>query len=173
MPLLRGRRDEANMTRYRMQEKLFAIGDDFWIENEAGQRAFKVNGKALRVRDTLVLETPNGEELFSVQSKMLHIRDTMNIERNGRKVASVKKALVSPLRDRFSIDVEDGEDMEAKGNIVDHEYKIESDGDQVAEVSRRWFRVRDTYGVEIAPAKDDALVLAVVICIDQMTHDVG
>jgi uncharacterized protein YxjI len=173
MPLLRGRRDEANMTRYRMQEKLFAIGDDFWIENEAGQRAFKVNGKALRVRDTLILETPNGEELFSVQSKMLHIRDTMNIERSGRKVASIKKALVSPLRDRFSIDVEDGEDMEAKGNIVDHEYKIERDGDQVAEVSRRWFRVRDTYGVEIAPGEDDALVLAVVICIDQMTHDVG
>ena len=173
MPLLRGRRDEANMTRYRMQEKLFAIGDDFWIENEAGQRAFKVNGKVLRVRDTLVLETPNGEELFSVQSKMLHIRDTMNIERSGRKVASIKKALVSPLRDRFSIDVEDGEDMEAKGNIVDHEYKIERDGDQVAEVSRRWFRVRDTYGVEIAPGEDDALVLAVVICIDQMTHDVG
>jgi uncharacterized protein YxjI len=173
MPLLRGRRDEANMTRYRMQEKLFAIGDDFWIENEAGQRAFKVNGKVLRVRDTLVLETPNGEELFSVQSKMLHIRDTMNIERSGRKVASIKKALVSPLRDRFSIDVEDGEDMEAKGNIVDHEYKIERDGDQVAEVSRRWFRIRDTYGVEIVPGEDDALVLAVVICIDQMTHDVG
>ena len=173
MPLLRGRRDEANMTRYRMQEKLFAIDDDFWIENEAGQRAFKVNGKVLRVRDTLVLETPNGEELFSVQSKMLHIRDTMNIERSGRKVASIKKALVSPLRDRFSIDVEDGEDMEAKGNIVDHEYKIERAGDQVAEVSRRWFRVRDTYGVEIAPGEDDALVLAVVICIDQMTHDVG
>src|SRR4029450_7938183 len=173
MPLLRGRRDEAPVTRYRMQEKLIAIGDDFWIENEAGQRAFKVNGKAIRVRDTLVLETPNGEELGSIQAKMLHVRDTMNIERGGRKVASVKKALVSPLRDRFSIDVEDGDDMEAKGNIVDHEYKIERDGDQVAEVSRRWFRVRDTYGVEIKPGQDDALILAVVVCIDQMTHDVG
>jgi uncharacterized protein YxjI len=173
MPLLRGRRDEVSTTHYRMQEKLFAIGDDFWIENQDGRRAFRVNGKALRIRDTLVLETPNGEELFSVQSKILHIRDTMNIERGGRKVASVKKALVSPLRDRFSIDVEDGEDMEAKGNIVDHEYKIERDGDQVAEVSRRWFRVRDTYGVEIEPGQDDALVLTLVICIDQMTHDVG
>jgi uncharacterized protein YxjI len=173
MPLLRGRRDEVSTTHYRMQEKLFAIGDDFWIENQDGRRAFRVNGKALRIRDTLVLETPNGEELFSVQSKILHIRDTMNIERGGRKVASVKKALVSPLRDRFSIDVEDGEDMEAKGNIVDHEYKIERDGDQVAEVSRRWFRVRDTYGVEIEPGQDDALVLTLVICIDQMTRDVG
>jgi uncharacterized protein YxjI len=173
MPLLRGRRDEARATRYRMQEKLIAIGDDFWIENEAGQRVFKVNGKAIRVRDTLVLETPNGEELFSIQAKMLHVRDTMNIERGGRKVASVKKALVTPLRDRFSIDVEDGDDLEAKGNIVDHEYKIERKGDQVAEISRRWFRVRDSYGVEIAPGQDDALLLAITVCIDQMTHDVG
>ncbi len=173
MPLLRGRRDEARATRYRMQEKLIAIGDDFWIENEAGQRAFKVDGKAIRVRDTLVLETPNGEELFSIQAKMLHVRDTMNIERGGRKVASVKKALVTPLRDRFSIDVEDGDDLEAKGNIVDHEYKIERKGDQVAEISRRWFRVRDSYGIEIAPGQDDALLLAITVCIDQMTHDVG
>ena len=154
-----------------MREKLVAIGDDFWIEDEAGRRAFKVNGKAIRVRDTLVLETPTGEELFTIQTKMVHVRDTMNIERNGRKVASVRKALVSPLRDRFSIDIEDGADMEAKGNIVDHEYKIERNGDRVAEVSRKWFRVRDSYGVEIAPEQDDALLLAVTVCIDQMTHD--
>jgi uncharacterized protein YxjI len=173
MPLLRGRREDANVTRYRMQEKLFAIGDDFWIENEGGERAFKVNGKVLRIRDTLALESPNGQELYSIQQKMLHVRDTMEIERGGRKVATVKKALVTPLRDRFSIDVEDGEDMEAKGNIVDHEYKIERDGDEIAEVSRRWFRVRDTYGVEITPGQDDALILATVVCIDQMTHDVG
>jgi uncharacterized protein YxjI len=173
MPLLRGRREDANVTRYRMQEKLFAIGDDFWIENEAGERAFKVNGKVLRVRDTLVLESPRGEELYSIQQKVLHIRDTMEIERDGRKVATVKKALVTPLRDRFSIDVEDGEDMEAKGNIVDHEYKIERGGDEIAEVSRRWFRVRDTYGVEIKPGPDAALILATVVCIDQMTQDVG
>jgi uncharacterized protein YxjI len=172
MPL-RGRRQDANVTRYRMQEKLFAIGDDFWIENEGGERAFKVNGKVLRIRDTLALESPNGQELYSIQQKMLHVRDTMEIERGGRKVATVKKALVTPLRDRFSIDVEDGDDMEAKGNIVDHEYKIERDGDEIAEVSRRWFRVRDTYGVEITPGQDDVLILATVVCIDQMTRDVG
>ena len=173
MPLLRGHREQAGATKYRMQEKLFAIGDDYWIENEAGERVFKVNGKVLRVRDTLLLESPSGEELYSIQQKMVHIRDTMEIERGGRKIATVKKALVTPLRDRFSIDVEDGDDMEAKGNIVDHEYKIERGGDEIAEVSRRWFRVRDTYGVEIDPGQDVALVLATVVCIDQMTHDVG
>ena len=92
----------------------------------------------------------------------------MEIERGGKTVATIKKALVSPLRDRYSIEVEGGEDLEAKGNIVDHEYKIERDGDKVAEVSKRWFRVRDTYGIEVAPGQDDALILAVAVCIDQM-----
>lgn len=157
--------------KYRMREKVFAIGDDFWIENEDGERRFRVNGKALRVRDTLVLEDASGAELFSIQEKKLHIHDTMKIERDGSTVATVKKALISPLRERFSIEVEGGKEMEAKGNIVDHEYKIERDGDTVAEVSKRWFRVRDTYGIEIAPGQDDALILAATVCIDQMAHD--
>jgi len=173
MPLLRGRRGDDGGTKYQMREKAFAIGDDYWIETDGGERVFKVNGKAFRIRDTFVLETPGGEELFTIQEKKLSVRDKMEIERGGQTVATVKKALVSPLRDRFTIAVEDGEDMEAKGNIVDHEYKIERDGDTVAEVSKKWFRVRDTYGIEIARDQDDALLLAVTVCIDQMTHDVG
>lgn len=140
------------------------------VENEAGERAFKVNGKALRIRDTLVLEDPSGAELFTVQEKKLHVHDTMDIGRGGQTVARVKKALITPLRDRFSIEVEGGDELEAKGNIVDHEYKIEKGGHQVAEVSKRWFRVRDTYGIEIAPGQEDALILAATVCIDQMTR---
>ena len=169
MPLLRRRRDDGG-TKYRMREKLFAIGDDFWIEDADGERVFKVDGKALRFRDTLVLEDRSGTELFKVQEKKLHIRDTMEIESGDRTVATIKKALITPLRERFSIEVADGEDMEAKGNIVDHEYKIERGGEKVAEVSKRWFRIRDTYGIEIAPGQEEALILAVTVCIDQMTR---
>jgi uncharacterized protein YxjI len=170
MGLLRGRGDQGG-TKYRMREKVFAIGDDYWVENDAGERAFKVDGKVLRLRDTFVLENPSGAELYKVQKKLLHIRDTMQIQRGGETVASIKKALITPFRERFSISVENGEDMEAKGNIVDHEYKIERDGKRVAEVSKRWFRIRDTYGIEVAPGQDDALIIAVTVCIDQMTHD--
>lgn len=169
MPLLR-RRDEPAGTRYQMREKLFAIGDDFWVETEGGQRAFKVDGKALRVRSTFVLESPSGEELFKIQEKKLRVRDTMTIEHNGDTVATVKKALVTPLRDRFSIDLKDGGELSAKGNIVDHEYEIERDGDKIAEISKRWFRVRDTYGIEIVPGENDALILATTVCIDEMAR---
>jgi uncharacterized protein YxjI len=170
MPL-RGRHDDGG-TKYQMREKMFSIGDDYWIEADSGERAFKVNGKALRIRDTFVVETPAGEELFTIQEKKLSVRDKMAIERDGKTVATVKKALIG-FRDRFLIEVEDGEEMQAKGNIVDHEYKIERDGHKVAEVSKKWFRVRDTYGIEIAPGQNDALILAAAVCIDQLSHDVN
>ena len=97
------------------------------------------------------------------------MRDKMEIERNGREIATVRKALIG-IRDRFAIDVEGGADLNAKGNLVDHEYEIERDGDTVATVSKRWFAVRDTYGVAIAPGEDDALILAITVCIDAMSH---
>jgi uncharacterized protein YxjI len=170
MGLLR-RHDEAAGTRYQMREKLFAVGDDYWIETEGGERAFKVNGKALRIRSTFVLETPSGDELFKIQEKKLRIRDTMEIERDGHTVATVKKALITPLRDRFAIDLHDGGELSAKGNIVDHEYEIERDGAKIAEISKRWFRVRDTYGIEIAPGENDALILSATVCIDEMSAE--
>jgi uncharacterized protein YxjI len=169
MPLRRRDRGPGG-TQYRMREKMFSIGDDFWIETADGERAFKVDGKALRIRQTFILESPAGDELYKIQEKKLSIRDKMEIERGGRTVATIKKALITPLRDRYSISVEDGDDMEAKGNIVDHEFKIERGGDTVAEISKRWFRVRDTYGIELAPGQDDALILAITVCIDQMSR---
>jgi uncharacterized protein YxjI len=120
------------------------------------------------LRDTLVLEAPSGEELLTIQEKKLSVRDKMEIERDGNTVATIKKALITPLRERYSIEVEGGDDMEAKGNIVDHEFEIKRSDDKVAEVSKRWFRMRDTYGVEVAPGQDDALILACTVCIDQM-----
>jgi uncharacterized protein YxjI len=166
------RRDErSGVSTYRMRQKLVSIGDDFWIEDEHGERVFKVNGKALRVRDTMVFEDLNGRELFKIHEKMLHLRDTMAIQDgDGHDVATVKKALITPLRERFEVKVEHGEDLEVKGNVVDHEYKIERDGEKVAEVSKKWFRVADTYGVEIEQGQDPALILAVTAVVDSMTH---
>ena len=154
--------------RYQMREKLLTIGDDFWIENAHGQRAYKVDGKVLRVRNTLNLEDAHGHVVAQVQERMLRVRDSMAIERDGRKIAEVHKAFVNILRDHFRIVQTGGPDMEARGNILDHEYKITQNGHPVAEVSKKWFRIRDTYGIEVEPGQDDALVLMVTICIDQM-----
>jgi uncharacterized protein YxjI len=157
-------------TVYQMRQRMFSIGDDFWIEDNAGRQAFKVDGKALRVRQTLQLEDPAGRELYKIQEKMLRVRDTMDIEGPNGRVATIKKALISPLRERYDVDFDGGGGWHVQGNIVDHEYRIESDGGKVAEVGKKWFRVRDTYGVEIEPGQDPAMVLMVTVAIDSMSN---
>jgi uncharacterized protein YxjI len=163
--------ERQGVTTFRMRQKLVSIGDDYWIEDDHGERAFKVNGKAARIRETMIFEDPDGRELFKIQERKLHIRDTMEIEDgHGHRVATVKKALITPLRERFDVEVENGDDLEVKGNIIDHEYKIERDGNKVAEVSKKWFRIADTYGVEVEQGQNLGLVLAVTAVVDSMTH---
>ena len=165
------RRFERDATRYQMRQRMISIGDDYTIENDRGERVFKLDGKALRVRKTILFEDMDGHELCKIQERMLRVRDSMEIEGpDGNRIAMVHKAMITPLRERWVIDVEGGPDLHAQGNIVDHEYTIERDGDRVAEVSKRWFRVRDTYGVEVAPDENDILILAATAVIDTMAH---
>jgi len=152
-----------------MVEKLVSIGDDFFIQDDNGQRVFKVDGKALRLRDTLIFRDMQGNEICKIQQRIARIRDSMEIEGpDSQRLAMVHKAMITPIRDRYVVKVEGGPDLDIQGNILAHEYRIGN----VATVSKKWFRVRDSYGVEIAPGQNDVLILAATVCIDQMSHDV-
>lgn len=157
--------------RYQMVQKMVSIGDDFWIENERGEKVYKVDGKALRVRSTLIFEDRNGQELCKIQEKMARVRDTMDIEgSNGVPNASVKKAMITPVRERFTLNIQGGPDIDIQGNLLDHEYTFEQGGRKIAETSKKWFRLRDSYGVEIEPGQNDILILAATVAIDMISN---
>ena len=157
--------------RYKIRQNLISIGDDFWIENDEGKKVYKVDGKVLRIRKTLVFEDAQGKKLAQIQERLLTIRDTMVIDdADGKEIAVIKKALISPLRDRWMVKVKDGVDLDVQGNIFDFEYSIKQGRHKVAEISKKWFRLTDTYGVEIAPEQNDILILAVAVAIDMMAH---
>jgi uncharacterized protein YxjI len=165
------RAGDREATRYQMRQRMISIGDDYVIENERGEHVFRLDGKALRIRKTIRFEDMHGQELCKIQERMLRVKDSMEIEDpGGHRMALVQKAMIEPLRERWTVKVEDGPDLRVQGNIVDHEYTIERDGQRVAEVSKRWFRVRDTYGVEITPGENDILILASTAVIDTMAH---
>jgi uncharacterized protein YxjI len=157
-------------TRYKLQRKLFAIGEDFWIENDQGEQVFKVDGKALSLRHTFLVEDRAGTELLSVESKLIALQPTMKIERQGRLYATVTKALFTLFHQHFTIQVEGGPAYEAQGDITNHEYEVMGSGAPVAQISRQWFSIRDAYGVAVAPELDQALILAAAVCIDEITE---
>jgi uncharacterized protein YxjI len=157
--------------RYAVQEKLFSIGDDYWITDEQGGKAFLVDGKVLRVRQTLEIQDPGGRVLVTVRKKLVTMHETMEIEQDGTVVATVRKALISPLHHRSVVDLADGSQLEAVGNVLDKEFEITAGNQVLARISRAWFRIRDTYGVDVAPGQDDVLFLAIAVALDRIHDD--
>jgi uncharacterized protein YxjI len=152
--------------RYVIRERFFRLGEDSEITDEAGQPVLHVDGKVLTLRDTLVLRDPAGHEVARVQRKLIALRPTYEIAVGGQEVAEVRKHVFTPLGDRFTIDIPGPDDLELAGNLVDHEFTIQRGTQTVATVSKRWFTLRDTYGVDIAPGQDDVLILASVLALD-------
>jgi uncharacterized protein YxjI len=156
---------------YKIRQKLVSIGDDYWIEDDRGERVYKVDGKALRLRKTLVLEDAHGHELAKIKERVLRVKESMEIEdADGHRIAMVKKALIDPLRERWTVRIEDGPDIDIHGNVLDHEYTFVEGRTPVATVSKKWFRIADTYGVEVAADRDPVLLLAATVAVDMMAH---
>lgn len=156
--------------RYVMQEKLVSIGDDYVIRDESGREAFRVDGKVMTIRDALVLEDASGNELAKIHKKLLSIGKTYEISREGRPDISIRKSLFSPLHCKFHVDA-GGDELEARGDLFDHEYTFTRNGQEVASISKRWLSIRDTYGVEIDDGEDHATILACVVAIERMCHE--
>ncbi len=156
--------------RYLMRQKWLSFGDDYSIKNEAGEDVFFVDGRAFSIGDKLAFEDMAGNELAFIRQRLLTLGKTYEIERNGR-TTTVHKHMFTLFSCTFSVDVPGANDLEAKGNLSDHEYQIrDSRGEVVAEVSKSWFRFTDTYGVEVKPGQDEVLVLAVAVVIDLCCH---
>jgi uncharacterized protein YxjI len=159
------------MARYTMRQRLVSIGEDFDIADEHGNPVFRVDGKVMRLRDTFVLEDLQGREVATIREKKLALRESMNILREGATIATVRKARFAPFRDKFKVDVEEGREIVARGDILDHEYELRRGDEEVARISKHLFALSDTYGIETAPGEDDGLILAVAVAIDEMAYD--
>jgi uncharacterized protein YxjI len=151
---------------YVIRERFFSIGDDFDVLDEHGTKLFHVDGKVLSLRNKVIIEDPSGQEVASVRRHLVSVRPTYEITIGGEKAAEVRKKLFTPFRERFTIDVPGPDDLEMRGDLLDHEYVIERGGHDVAAVSKRWLTVRDTYAVQVAAGVDPLLILGSVLALD-------
>ncbi|MCX4526935.1 LURP-one-related family protein [Streptomyces sp. NBC_01551] len=157
--------------KYLVQDKMLAIGDDYRIEDEAGRHAFLVDGKALRIRDTLELKDPDGRILITLREKLFALRDAMTLERDELRLAVIRRKRLSLLRNHFRVTLVEGTELDVSGRILDREFKVEYDGELLALVSRQWYRIRETYAVDVVREDSDAaLLIAVAVCVIRMAE---
>ncbi|CAM5362226.1 MULTISPECIES: LURP-one-related/scramblase family protein [Streptomyces] len=160
--------------RYLVRDRLLGFGDDYWIEDEHGDKAFLVDGKAMRLRDTFELKDSEGRVLIDIREKMLALRDTLLIERDGEALASIRRKRLSLLRNHYRVTLVDGTELDVSGKILDREFAVEYDGELLAVVSRRRLHLRDTYGVDVVREDaDPALLIAVTVCVIHLAEREG
>ncbi len=157
--------------RYQMKQHWLSFGDAFTIRDEAGRDAFSVQGRVFSWGDKLSLRDMAGNELAFIDQQMLSWGPTYHIHRGGQHFATIKKHLFSLFKTRFSVDVPGPNDLEAEGDFLAHEYSFSRGNQQVARVSRAWFSLTDSYGIEVAPGEDDVLILASAVVIDMALHE--
>ena len=151
---------------YVIRERLFRLGEDSDITDGAGQPVLHVDGKVLSLHNRLILRDPAGREVGQVHRKLAALRPTYEITIDGTDIAEVRKHLLTPFGERFTIDVHGAGGMEIKGDLLSHEFTIDRDGQTIATISKRWLTVTASYAVEVAPGEDDLLILASVLALD-------
>ena len=149
-----------------IRERLFRLGEDSDITDEAGQPVLHVDGKVLSPRCRLILRDPAGREAGRVHRKLAALRPTYEITVDGKDVAEVRKHLFTPFGERFTIDVHGAGGMQIDGDLFRHEFMIQRDGQTVATISKRWLSMTASYAVQVAPGEDDLLIVASVLALD-------
>ncbi len=156
--------------RYVMKQKVFSLGDKFAIQDENGADAFFVDGRVFSIGHQLSFEDLEGNQLAFIEQRVLSWGPTYQIFKGENHVATVKKELFTFFQCRFHIHVDSKGDLDATGDLSDHEYVFTRDGQAVAQISKQWFTLGDTYGVDIGASEDPVLILACTVVIDMCCH---
>lgn len=158
--------------RFILKERIFSLRESYYIRDEQGENILEVTGRLLGIRDKLTLRNLQGDVVATITSHLIALRPTYTIDRPDQPDATVKKDFINILREGFSVDMAGGlPDLRIQGDILEHSYTIARQGVTVAQVSKKWISLRDSYVVDVAEGEDAILLLACAIVVDRITHE--
>ncbi len=153
--------------RYHLQRKLISIGGDSMIKDGQGRDVYFVDGAAISLGRHLSIKDMQGREVASIQQELIAFTPTYEIHVRGGTSAHVSMKLLT-ITDRLKIDVPGWDDLEARGDLFHHEYAIHRGGRRVAQISKAWIALTDSYGIEIDDDEDQLLLLCSAVVIDEI-----
>jgi uncharacterized protein YxjI len=157
--------------RFMLRKIIFAIGNDLWVMDEQGNKVYLIDNKVIALRKTYIMYDMQHQEVLKIQREPLHLHKTFVIEHQGKEVAQIQKAWLTVLRDKWNIQVPGSEDLVAMGDLLDHEYHITRNNQTIADISKQWFTIRESYGVEVFDDTQAPLMIAIAVAIDEMVHE--
>lgn len=175
------------LVEFKLRENYFSLsGDSFDIKNvTTGQVAFKVKGNAMSFKDSKALFDDAGNELYKMSESMVSLHGRMRIVDAASKhtMLTVKKKSMIPKMGSIQAwrgEKDDGKaDIECDGDFFKKDFTIKEvpTGRLLATIKRKSLSVsnivfdKDHYIVRVEPSVDAALMVFLVIAIDEQFHD--
>lgn len=155
--------------KYFLKQKLLSFGDDFDVLDEQGQKVYYFDSKTGGFTRKIIILSASGEKLAVISKKLFTFRPTFTLKKDGKELAKVYKKALS-FRKSFIIDIPGPDDFTVVGKFIEHSYLFYQNGRKVAEVSKKWFTSKDTYGVDIQDSSNPLLILSAAVIIDILCH---
>jgi uncharacterized protein YxjI len=151
-------------------EKRLPIGNDYVIELDPGGPVFHVDGRLLRVRESLTITDEHGAEALRIQGQLLDARNVLAVVRDGVTLATVRKQADEAGGELYVVDLPGAERVEVLGDPAERAYRLAYRTAIVATISKAWRPLRTGYHARVVSEQDDAVVLAVTVCLDVMSR---
>lgn len=154
----------------KMKEKVFTLRANFSIKDENDMDVFFVKGKFLSFGHKATLMDSNEKELMYIEQKVLTFLPEYHVfDENHDEIGMLKKKLTF-FKPSYYITSNFGE-YEISGDVWSHAFTISKNGKVCAEVSKKWFSLSDTYGMDIKDDENVPFLIAMIIAIDFIMDD--
>jgi uncharacterized protein YxjI len=145
-----------------LKQKVFSIGDKFFIYDENGEEKYRVEGEIFSFGKKMHVYDLKDREVAFIHQKVMSFLPHYYIERNGVEIAQIVKKLTL-FYPKYEIQ---GLNWTIDGDFFDHEYIIKNGDRTVVSVSKQWLTWGDTYEIDIALGEDEINALCTALIID-------
>jgi len=113
---------------YKSDNKILRMRETFYLKNLSGKVLFKIQDRVARVRDSMAIEDDDGHKVAEIKKRAVGVvRDNFvvkvkgdtnwqchgsilehdfTIKEDGREIVTVHKKWITPIKDRYFIDVD-------------------------------------------------------------------
>jgi uncharacterized protein YxjI len=152
-----------------MRKKLLSLHESYDFVDLSGAKIGEAEGNLVQLPAKISVTLPDGSELMHIQGKVLALRKQYTFyDSAGQEIGTIKKKIAKLIGEEYWVEKDGVEFMRVYGNFTEHDYQMEVDGTQVAQVHKKWITVQDQFGLSIAGQIDHRVVIGAVIAIEHV-----
>lgn len=147
-----------------IKQKFMALSEKFTVLNEQQETVYFAQGSFMQIPKTFTIENANRQEVAFIKKKVISLFPTFEVDIQGQQVLVIRKEF-SLFKAKYQIE---GQGISVVGDWWDMDFSVYKEGRLVGEVHQQWFKVRDTYEIQIIDEAYEIVLLAIVIAIDRV-----